>query len=115
MNIRGTFEIKKGSTDRSIQPVLSDDSTTDDLSTAQSAKLYARHKKATTNRIDGLDAATLTASLEEIKPRFDLSLAHVRIPGEYLMYYVVTYSSGRKGRFPSGNDFDLLVIGESFE
>jgi hypothetical protein len=111
----GVFEIKRGSTERVIAPTLTSSNSSDDLSGATSATLYARLKNATINRIDGLAHTSISATTSQVLPQFRLTATHVALAGEYDMYYRVTYSDGRTDRFPSGTDYDTLIIGENFE
>ena len=87
----------------------------DNLTDIASSVLYMRAEDGSTNKIDGSAAVVGTKTATTAALTYSPTSDDVDTPGEYRLYWKVTFTTGSKtAAFPS-NGFDRVVIGESFE
>ena len=87
----------------------------DDLTDVASAVVFMRPVNGSTNKINGSAAVVGTLTTTTAALTYNPSSADVDTPGEYRLYWKVTFTTGSKvAAFPS-EGFDRIVIVANYE
>jgi hypothetical protein len=115
--MRCDYECKKGDNGAIIRATLESSDTADDLTAYTSGKVYMRLVGGTTNKINGASLTSVAAVAGKNYQRlvtYRFTEADLDTPGLYNLYFVLTNGADER-RFPSGNDYNTVLVGENFE